>query len=477
MRPVTNAVVLSFITITLACGERHEHVRSDLNLLVITLDTTRADRLPAYGFTGVQTPNIDRLAREGVVFEQTSSAAPLTLPAHCSLFTGRFPFGHGVRDNGQPLGAQEVTLAALLHTRGFHTGAFVGAYVLDGRWGLNRGFDQYVDDFQSSARDAINDRGLRHPANEVVDAALTWLHASAVPFFTWIHLYDAHAPYDPPEPYRSLYRDEPYLGAIAFIDSQIGRVLSQLESRHVLDRTVIAVVADHGESLGDHGEPSHGLFVYESVIRVPLIIRAPLSGVGHHRIHEPTRSVDLLPTVLDMLGTSPSPSSIDGVSLLPMMRGQAHDLGLEAYSETEYPLNHFGWSALMSLRRDRFKLVEAPKPELYDLDTDPGELRNLYAERPALADRMQRRLKVLRSESSRRTVSQSDTLSVSHRPDERLAGLGYVTGAEGARLPAAYGAALADPKDKLDLYNLIIHRREAIHLLHPARSSGSRSQQ
>jgi arylsulfatase A-like enzyme len=274
--------------------------RRGWNVLILTLDTTRADRLGAYAFAGADTPNIDRLARKGVLFEQAESAAPLTLPAHSSLFTGRFPFQHGVRDNGAVLDPAEVTLAQLLHARGFRTGAFPAAYVLDTRWGLSRGFDVYDGTFEARPRDGLHPDGMRRPAGEIVDRALAWLNTTSDSrFFAWLHFYDAHTPYDPPEGRSD--RATGYQGAIAFMDSQIGRVLAFLDARHLLDRTLVVLAGDHGESLGEHGERTHGLFVYEGVTRVPLIIRAPSWRTGGRRVTDVVRSVDVIPTVLNIL--------------------------------------------------------------------------------------------------------------------------------------------------------------------------------
>src|SRR6476659_8090698 len=363
--------------------------RDRLNLVIVTLDTTRADRIGAYGSHEVETPTIDRLASEGVLFEQAVSAAPLTLPAHSSLFTGRFPPEHGVRDNGGFfLGPEQLTLAEVLKARGYRTGGFVGAYVLDSKWGLNQGFDTYVDDFDLSKTRGVSLGAIQRPGNEVVDKALPWIQQSAAtPFFAWIHLYDAHSPYRPPEPFASRYRGHPYNGEIAFADSQVGRIVAQLQSSGLFDRTVVVVMGDHGESLGDHGESAHGFFIYESVTHVPLVIRAPFSLTANRRVADPVRSVDVMPTVLDLLGV-PQPGAISGVSLVSLMTGAKRELGLDTYSEAMYPLHHYGWSDLRALRSGRYKVIDSPRPELYDLDRDPQEATNIFAERQALGDRM-----------------------------------------------------------------------------------------
>jgi len=256
-----------------------------LNLVIVTLDTTRADRMGAYGNKEIETPAFDRIAREGVLFENAVSAAPLTLPVHSSMFTGKFPPEHGVRDNGGFfLGPEQLTLAEVLKTRGYRTGAFVAAYVLDSKWGLNQGFDTYFDRFDLSESRTVSLGAIQRPGNEVVDQALPWIdQAQGQPFFAWVHLYDAHSPYRPPEPFATKYKGRPYNGEIAFADSQVARLLAKLDELHIADRTVVMILGDHGESLGDHGEASHGFFVYNSTTHVPFAIRAPLNSEGTAR--------------------------------------------------------------------------------------------------------------------------------------------------------------------------------------------------
>ena len=425
-----------------------------LNVVIITLDTTRADRLPVYGFMGTSMPALERLAGEGVVFDQATSVAPLTLPAHTSLFTGLFPPGHGVRDNAdEALAARHTTLAAVLHDRGFQTGAFVGSIVLGPERGLAAGFDRYsgVGSARSPAEDAslgpAGIRGRQRRADEVVTDAVRWLDSVAGSrFFLWTHLYDPHRLYNPPEPYRSTFSD-PYLGEIAFADSQIGRLLDALDARRLMGRTIVIVTADHGESLGDHGEQAHGVFIYESVLRVPLIIRTP--AVSPRRIGGVVRLTDVMPTVLDLLGI-PAPR-MDGVSLVDLLTGRRSTLDLEAYSESEYP-RRLGWSPLRALRDGRFKLIDAPRPELYDLDRDPFEERNVYAERQTTAAAMIQRLQVLaRSHSPTGSLSPEKPAVLPSQLTEDLAALGYV----GSRPLRAHATSesLPDPKDCIGLYN------------------------
>jgi arylsulfatase A-like enzyme/Tfp pilus assembly protein PilF len=424
--------------------------RDELNLLVVTLDTTRADRLGAYGYADAETPAFDRLAREGVLFEQAVSVAPLTLPAHASMFTGKFPPEHGIRDNGGFfLGQEQETLAEILKSRGYRTGGFVSAFVLDGKWGINQGFDTYFDEFDLSGTKAVSLGSIQRPANEVVDRVLPWIReAKAQPFFAWVHLYDAHTPYRPPEPFATQYRDRPYNGEIAFADSQLGRILSELDALQLTDRTVIMVLGDHGESLGDHGEAAHGFFIYNSVTHVPFAIRAPFSSTRGRRVADPVRSVDVLPTALDLLGVA-VPAGISGVSVTPLMTGTP-ELGLDAYSEAMYPLHHYGWSDLRALRSGRYKVIDAPRPELYDLDRDPREQENLYESRRQLGDRLIAQLRTMES-AFQKTEAAMPAGDVDPEARERLAALGYV----GSFVASAADprSDRADPKDKIELFN------------------------
>lgn len=425
--------------------------RDRLNLVVITLDTTRADRIGAYGARDVETPVTDKLADEGVLFEQAVSVAPLTLPAHSSMFTGKFPPEHGVRDNGGFfLGPEQLTLAEVLKTRGYRTGAFVGAYVLDSKWGINQGFDTFFDDFDLSRTRAVSLSGIQRPGNEVVDKALPWIqNAKAAPFFAWIHLYDAHSPYRPPEPFLSRYKGHPYNGEIAFADSQVGRVIAELQSLGLYDRTVVLIMGDHGESLGDHGEGAHGFFVYNSVTHVPFVVRAPFNQLQHRRVADPVRSVDVMPTALDLLGI-PAPKDISGVSLVPLMAGTTREMNLDAYSEALYPLHHYGWSDLRALRAGRYKVIDAPRPELYDLERDPQEHTNLFAQRSTIADGMLNQLRSLEQRFNK-SVAAMPAGDIDPEARERLAALGYVGSFVANASDPRTGRA--DPKDKIGLFN------------------------
>ncbi len=433
----------------------------DLNIVMVTLDTTRADRLGCYGYPDAGTPNVDRLAAQGVVFETAVTATPLTLPAHATIFTGTRPPVHGVRDNGgYVLDPSRVTLAEVLRGAGWRTAAFVGAYVLDAKWGLDQGFEVYVDDFAISRYRTLSLGAVARRAGAVVDAALPWLEAHAgVRFFAWLHFYDPHSPYDPPEPFKTRFARRPYQGEIAYADAQLGRLLEWLERRGLEDRTLVVVMGDHGESLMEHGEGTHGLFVYEATLRVPLIVRAPFGRTRGRRVSSLVRSEDVVPTVLDLVGLAP-PTGVQGRSLVPLMTGAARDLDLEAYSESLYARNHFGWSELRALRAGRYKYIEAPRPELYDLARDPGEVRNLFAARRDLANRLAAALARLGAERPGEPGGAATAArAVDPETRERLAALGYI-GSFVERAPRAESVR-PDPKDKIDIFNLIVAAQES----------------
>jgi arylsulfatase A-like enzyme len=383
-------------------------------VVIVTLDTTRADHLSPYGFMDARMPHLERLAREGVLFNRALTVAPLTLPAHTSILTGLLPPSHGVRDNADgPLAEGYTTLAEMLQQRGFRTGAFVGSIVLQADRGLSQGFAIYEG--VRRTRPAFT---RQRPGNEVMNDAIGWLEQNAAdPFLLWTHLYDAHAPYDPPEPYRSRVADA-YVGELLFMDAQIGRLLAALDRLKLRENTIVVVVGDHGEGLGEHGEAMHGEQLYDSVLRVPFIVRAP--GVRPGAVTDLVRVVDVLPTVVSLLGFPAPPS--DGVSLLPALHGARMDL--EAYAESLYPVR-LGREPRRALNDGRFKLIVGGDAELYDLDCDPFEERNLIIDRPQMATAMRVRLAQLtRVDDASRLRAQR----VSPELRERLAALGYVDG-------------------------------------------------
>ncbi len=425
------------------CGLDASSVRQPrpCGLLIITLDTTRADRLPAYGFASVATPALDRVVREGVVFDHAESVAPLTLPAHTSLFTGLYPPRHGVRDNlAPPLDPTHTTLAEILHARGFRTAAFVGSIVLAPDRGLARGFEVYNDGARAGSR-----APRRRSANEIIDDASTWIaHLDAVPFFLWVHLYDAHAPQTLPLEFRRTYGDS-YDGAIAYMDSQIGRLFDALRQKGLLGRTAVIIAGDHGESLGEHGEREHGIFVYEGATHVPLVIRTP--AVAPRRIPTVTSLVDVVPTILDVFGIA-AYGALDGRSLAPAFRGMPLS-ECEVYAESMYA-KHFGWSPLRMIRYEDLKYIDAPRPEMYDLRSDPFEQRDLSAKRPVLAAAMRARLARIETPAA---AQPARSVSVTADTSDRLAALGYIS--SGVATTAASTESGRDPKDYIQVFNEI----------------------
>lgn len=423
------------------------------NVLLITIDTLRADHVGSYGYAGAQTPALDALARRGVRFEHATTVAPLTLPAHSSLMTGTFPGFHGVRDNGGfYLGDEQTTLATVLRAHGYRTGGFVSAFVLDHRWGIAQGFDRYFDDFDlGKYRVDVGLDAVQRPGSEVMSKAIEWIDQDpARPFFAWTHLYEPHAPYEPPEPIRARFPPTlagAYDGEIATADLQVGRLIDHLASAGRLDRTVVVVLGDHGESLGEHGEEQHGFFVYDADIRIPLIVAGP--GVPARVVSDTVRIVDVMPTVLQQLGIG-IPKAVQGRSLLPLTRGEPLDL--VAMSETWYPRHHYGWSELTSIRDGRYHFIAAPRRELYDTQADPGELHDIAGGNPARADALERAVRGFIAQTSA-THAAAAPRPVEPDVEERLRSLGYVGSSISPR--ALEDRPRGDPKDKIALYNLL----------------------
>jgi arylsulfatase A-like enzyme/Tfp pilus assembly protein PilF len=422
------------------------------NVVLVTIDTLRSDRLGAYGNASGLTPNLDRLAESGVLFENASTVTPLTLPAHASILTGTYPLRHGIRDNGgYYLAPENVTLAEVLSREGYATGAFVAAFVLDSRWGLDQGFDRYGDDFDFSSFDDVSLSSVQRPGDLVLDEALGFMKdAGSRPFFTWIHWYDPHTPYDPPERHRG--RD-PYDGEVALVDELLGRLVRSLAESDLAHDTILVVTADHGEGLDDHGETEHGFFIYDSTMKVPLIWKAPGSPEGL-RLRAQVRSIDLMPTILDELGVEP-PADVQGVSLRPLIHSERETLDLVAYGESHYPRAHYGWSELRSLRTEDYHFIDAPRPELYDLRTDPGETENLAPGRPEAARELKRQIEGLIESVYSGSVPPPEPAELDDETRAKLEALGYVGGARRTAREEIASSDLADPKDKIALHELV----------------------
>ncbi|HEX2695654.1 MAG TPA: sulfatase, partial [Acidobacteriota bacterium] len=377
------------------------------NVIIVTMDTTRADHLACYGYPGVKTPTLDALAGRGVLFEQCAAASPLTLPSHATIMTGMYPTYHGVRINGNTaVSEQQTTLAEIFSGRGYQTGAFIAAFVLDGRWGLNQGFGHYDDSFDLKKYKQLDLGAVQKPGNEVMDEALGWLEKEKDrPFFAWVHLYDPHSPYEPPEPFRSEYGRQGrghaglYDGEIAFMDSQIGRLSEWLSAQGLDRKTIVVLIGDHGEGLGSHGEGAHGYFIYDYAVHVPFIVVTPFRELQGIRVASQSRTADVFPTILELAGI-PLPGKVNGGSQVPAMLDPKGTREAPAYSESMAPNLQFGWSPLHALRTPAYKFIDAPRPELYDLVQDPGEEKDVQNRLPDKALSMKRELDGLMAETS-----------------------------------------------------------------------------
>jgi arylsulfatase A-like enzyme/Tfp pilus assembly protein PilF len=439
---------------TAATTAAERKISSRPNVLLVTIDTLRADHIGAYGAKYANTRTIDGLARTGVLFEHAYSQVPLTLASHTSLLTGTFPFHNGVQDfTGQPLKPEIRSIAQALQAQGYDTAAVVSSYVLDRSWGLNRGFNLYYDVFKGNSF-LENDPGLvERKAGPSVDEALQWLRKSRTkPFFVWLHLYDPHSGYDPPEPFRTHFAESPYDGEIAYADHELGRLIAYLKERGLYDRMLIVLVSDHAESLGEHGEKEHGFFVYHSTLHVPLIVKPPLSsGIQAHHVTNPVPIMGVAPTILGILKLSdPIQHQFETDSLF----AENVTDSAAVYSESFYSFSSFGWSPVRTINNRSYQFIEAPKPELYDLRTDPDEKQNLIANQPAVASVLDQQLKELVLRYAPR-VSPSVRAQLDSEAVEKLRALGYMA----YRSPvsaADLAAGLPDPKDKILDFNTLL---------------------
>ena len=451
-------VLLGFVRACSAAATPPPH-KLPPNVVLITIDTVRADHLGCYGYTAIQTPTLDALAHDGVVFDRAISQVPLTWPSHAAILTGTYPFQNGVQDfTGQPLAPQFQSVAQVFRRHGYSTGAVISAFVLDRSWGLARGFDFYDDAFSAETFQKKDIGLVDRRAEESVTHAIQWLRKTPHrPFFFWLHLYDPHSPYDPPEPFHTEYHDHLYDGEIAYADHELGRLVTWLKQNQLYDRTLIAMLSDHGESLGDHGEHEHGFFVYNSTVHVPLIVKPPAgSGIRPGRVPRPVETVAVAPALLQFAGVK------DAIE----KQFQSHGLfGPEAekedasYSETFYPFSSFGWSPLHALETGRYHYIDAPRAELYDLATDPEEKNNLASGQTATVAVLKDKItSLLRERPFTHTSDAKATVS----PDaaEKLRALGYVS-YRSAVSADALAKGLSDPKDKLWEFNSILEAGDA----------------
>jgi choline-sulfatase len=410
------------------------------NILLITIDTLRADRLGAYGYAQARTPVLDGLAATGVRFTDATAHAPLTYPAHVSILTGRYPGAFGVRLNGMdPLPSSAVTLAEQLKAAGYQTGAVIGSVVLDQSYGLAQGFDDYDDSIAATPRATIAMADLQRTAGEVTAAAGKWVSSQKGPWFLWVHYYDPHLPYDAPSRYAAAAPGRPYDAEIAYVDSEIGVLLKGVDRA----RTSIVVTADHGEALGDHGEPDHGFFLYDATLRVPLIVASP--GIKPRLVAEQVRSIDIAPTIAALAGLAPARLPDGGESLVPLLGGGSRAEIPVSLAESWYPRLHFGWSELRSARVGEWKYIAGPKPELYDLRVDAAETKNAIADRAAVAGRLAKDLQAVASRFAQ--LEPRQTVPPDAATVQRLQALGYV----GSFAPATSGTG-DDPKAHITEY-------------------------
>jgi len=453
------------------------------NIILITVDTTRADRMGFLGSDLGLTPNLDALARQSVVFTHAYSQAPFTAPSHTTILTGTYPQFHQVEDFQVPLTKDLPFAPAILKAHGYHTAAFVGSIVLDPFQGLaigyERGFDTYDSHFHMTRPGEDHYAATDRRAAVVVEHALAWLSKHPPgPFFMWVHLYDPHFPYEAPDPFGTRYKSAPYDGEIAYSDSALGKLLDRLRAQGLFENSVIAMMSDHGESLGDHGEEFHGFFLYDATIHVPLLLKLPGDRFAGKRIDSPVGLVDVLPTILHAVGIE-VPQEVQGESLLAMMAPEpkpaangstatASPPDRPLYSETEYGVRAYGWSAVRSLRTGKYLFIEAPRRELYDMLADPKAEHDLSASSKAVADTLQSQLDAFRLKTKKN--GEAPVPVADPEAQEKLAALGYTAASEDSAMTAAAAAAKGigggDPKDKIEIGNWM---GEANYLLEVSR--------
>src|SRR6266550_673501 len=449
--PVSRRVRFTFIVFLAALGTtlaavggwRYARASAPVSgpIIVISIDTLRADHLPAYGYKKVRTPAIDALAADGVVFERAYSHAPQTLPAHAAILSGRLPFETGVRDNvGFTVKTGERLLPQMLRDRGFATGGVVSAYVLRKETGISQGFDFFDGEMPASSPDVSIGQVQRDGA-ESEAIAEHWLATIGTSrAFLFLHLYEPHKPYAPPARFAEY---APYDGEIAYADEIVGRLVRYLKTHQLYDRSTVILLADHGEGLGDHGEQEHGLFVYDEAIRVPLIIKQESNTGAGRRVADLVQHIDLVPTILDLV-KAPGSGSLRGRSLKPVLEGTGRLPAPTVYSEALYARYHFGWSELTAVTDDRYRYIKAPREELYDLMHDASERTNIAEERPQARLALKGALDRVAAGAKIQPPSE-----ISADAQERLQALGYV-GAQ-TDVAAGPGGALPDPKDKREI--------------------------
>lgn len=421
-------------------------------VILISIDTLRADRLPAYGYKAISTPAIDRLVADGVLFENAYSHSPQTMPSHASILSGELPFEHGVRDNvGFEVKPAQRFLQHALKDAGYATGGFVSSYVLRRQVGFNLGFDHYDDSMPAAAPDRPLGQ-MQRPGMATLAVASSWLDARTSPkFFLFFHIYEPHRPYTPP---AHMNTGNPYDGEVQYSDEIVGKLLDRLREKGLYDSATIVLLSDHGEGLGDHGEDEHGIFLYRETTHIPLVIKLPESARKGQRVAAPVQHIDVAPTILGLLqlpSTALTPvngKEARGRSLMPVVSGTGALAGANIYSESLSPRYHFGWSELYALSDDRYRLIRAPKDELYDLTQDPAELKSIATDRTQVTAAMRSALDAMIADAKVEAPS-----AVSAEDRQKLAALGYVGTQSGTSLQLP-GDSLPDPKDKIETLKL-----------------------
>src|SRR5438552_7039905 len=458
------------LTLILCCSQAFSasapRAKNRPNIVLITMDTLRADHLGCYGYAEIKTPALDALAGDGLLYQNAFAQVPLTWPSHTAIMTGTYPSHNGVQDfTGQPLAPSFRTLAEALASHGYATGAVVSSFVLHRSWGLARGFQFYDDAFSAADFEHRDIALVERSARQSVDHALSWLskQSASRPFFLWLQLYDPHSPYHPPEPYATEYKSHPYDGEIAYADAQLGRLSAGLKASHRYASTLIVFVADHGESLGEHSENEHGFFIYTATTRVPLIIKLPGADRKAARLQPAEETIAIAPAILQIAAIhDPIEKQFDS-KLLPLTERAASDT--PAYSETFYPFSSFGWSPLRSLATSKYHYIDAPKPELYDLQNDPGEQHNLADQQLALRSEMQLSLQRRAARDSATAKNQGGAPALDPATVEKLRALGYVA-YKSPVSAQALAAMLSDPKDKVWEFNSILEATDSFQAGH-----------
>ena len=420
--------------------------------MVVTVDTLRADHLRCYGYPNIETPALDGLAQRGVLFENAVAQTPLTPPSHASIFTGQNPTVHNVRNTGGfVLQSSSHPLARILQEQGWETAAFIGSAVMKKLFGFNNGFGVYDDEMPRPGKRNEFREDPERKAAVTVDRAIAWLdqRTSGKPFFLWVHIYDPHIPYQPPAEFAQKYKGRPYDGEIAYADQQMARLFDAVGKKSPAAQTVTAVLSDHGESLGEHGEHTHGVFLYDSTLRIPFIMAGPGIPAGL-RVKQQARTIDFLPTLLEVMGGR-APRYVEGLSLAPVFAGKpvATDI---SYAETLYPKMNMNWSELRAIRTNRWKYIRAPRPELYDLTSDPGETSNVFQQHGPEVQNFEAHLKKFLPPGGKGS-EKVDTAMLDERVMDQLKSLGYLSGA-GGRSYELTGTG-TDPKDAVDVLQLI----------------------